>query len=91
MLGAQCRARHRGNVRATYSHRPVVIPALARLIFVLLLAVALVISLFRAHYSFSSPPSFVQAIGVFMLLLTGAIVAMSFLPPVRDCFAKNEA
>ena len=61
----------------------------ARLIFVLLLAVALVTSPFRAHYSFSSPPSFAQAIGVFMLLLTGAIVAMSFLPPVRDCFAKN--
>jgi hypothetical protein len=63
----------------------------ARLIFVLFLAVALVISPFRAHYSFFSPPSFAQAIGVFMLLLTGAIVAMSFLPPVRDCFAKNGA
>jgi len=65
----------------------------ARLIFVVLLAVALVTSPFLAHhyYSFSSPPSFVLATGVFMLLLTGAIVAMSFLPPVRDCFAKNEA
>jgi len=63
----------------------------ARLIFVLLLAVALVTSPFRAHYSFSAPPSYAQAMGIFMLLLTGAIVAMSFLPPVRDCFAKNEA
>ncbi len=63
----------------------------ARLIFVLLIVVALVTSPFRAHYSFSSPPSFVLAIGVFVLLLTGAIVAMSFLPPVRDHFAKNEA
>jgi hypothetical protein len=65
----------------------------ARLIFVVLLAVALVTSPFLAHhyYSFSSPPSFVLAIQVFVLLLTGAIVAMSFLPPVRDHFAKNEA
>jgi hypothetical protein len=62
----------------------------ARLIFVLLVALALVTSPFRAHYSFSTPPSFAHAIGIFMLLLTGAIVAMSFLPPVRDCFAKNE-
>ena len=63
----------------------------ARLIFVLLVALALVTSPFRAHYSFSTPPSYAQAIAIFMLLLTGAIVAMSFLPPVRNCFAKNEA
>jgi hypothetical protein len=63
----------------------------ARLIFVLLLALALVISPFRVHYSFSSPPSFVLAIGVLVLVLTGTIVAMSFLPPVRDCFATKEA
>jgi hypothetical protein len=63
----------------------------ARLIFVLLVALALVTSPFRAHYSFSTPPSYAQAIVIFMLLLTGAIVAMSFLPPVRNCFAKNEA
>jgi hypothetical protein len=63
----------------------------ARLIFVLLLALALVISPFRVHYSFSSPPSFTVTVGIFMLLLTGAIVAMSFLPPVRDCFPAKEA
>jgi hypothetical protein len=62
----------------------------ARLIFVLLLTLALVISPFRVHYSFLSPPSFVLAIGVLVLVLTGAIVAMSFLPPVRDCFATKE-
>jgi len=26
-----------------------------------------------------------------MLLLTGVILAMSFLPPVRDCFARKKA
>jgi hypothetical protein len=62
----------------------------ARLTFVVILAVALVTTPFRANYSFSSPPSFVLAIEVFVLILTGAIVAMSFLPPVRDHFAKNE-
>jgi hypothetical protein len=63
----------------------------ARLIFVLLLAVGLVTSPFRMHYSLSSPPSFVMAIGAFVLLLNGAIVAMCFLPPVRDCFVAREA
>jgi len=63
----------------------------ARLIFVLLVAVGLVTGPFRAHYYFSSPPSYVQAISIFMLLSTGAIVAMSFLPPVRDRFVKNGA
>jgi hypothetical protein len=58
----------------------------ARLIFVVLLAVALVTSPFRTHYSFSSPSSYIQTIGIFMLLLTGAVVAMSFLPPVRESF-----
>jgi len=64
----------------------------ARLIFVLLVAVALLTSLFRPHhYSLSLPHSFEAAIGAFVLLLTGAIIAMSFLPPVRDCFATNKA
>jgi len=63
----------------------------ARLIFVILLAVALFTSPFRAqHYSLSSPPSFVPVIAAVMLLVTGAIVAMSFLPPVRDCFFAEE-
>ena len=64
----------------------------ARFIFVVLLAVALLTSPFRGHrYSLSSPPSFVAPVGVLMLLLTGVILAMSFLPPVRDCFARKEA
>lgn len=64
----------------------------ARLIFVVLLAIGLLTSLVRVHrYSVASPPSFVPVIAVVMLLLTGAIVAMSFLPPVRDCFATRKA
>lgn len=64
----------------------------ARLIFVILLAIGLLTSLVRVQrYSLSSPPSSVPVIAVVMLLLTGAIVAMSFLPPVRDCFATKEA
>jgi hypothetical protein len=62
----------------------------ARLTFVVLLAVALLTSPLRAHhYSLSSPPFFVPTVTVLMLLLTGAILAMSFLPPVRDCFARK--
>jgi hypothetical protein len=62
------------------------------LIFVVLLAVALLTSPFRVHhYSLSSPPSFVGPVGVLMLLITGAILTMSFLPPVRACFARKEA
>jgi len=64
----------------------------ARWAFVTIFAVALFTSPFRVHrYSLSSPPSFVAPVGLLMLLLTGAIVAMSFLPPVRDFFAMKEA
>jgi hypothetical protein len=64
----------------------------ARLIFIALLAVGLLTSPFRAHrYSLSSPPSFVAPAAVLMLLITGTILTMSLLPPVRDCFAKKEA
>jgi len=63
----------------------------ARLMFVVLLAVALLTSPFRVHhYSLSSPPVFVPTVAVLMLLLTTAILAMSFLPPVRDCFARKK-
>ncbi len=63
----------------------------ARLIFVIVLAVGLLTGRSGASVFTISPPSFVAPVGVFMLLLTGAIVAMSFLPPVRDCFATREA
>ena len=64
----------------------------ARLIFVVFLPIALLTSPFRMHrYSLSSPPPFVAPVGAFILLLTGAILAMCFLPPVRDCFATKEA
>ena len=61
----------------------------ARLIFVVLVAVALLTSPFSVHrYSLSSPPSFVAPVITLMLLITLAILAMSFLPPIRNCFAK---
>jgi hypothetical protein len=64
----------------------------ARLIFVVLFAVALFTSPFRVHrYSLSSPPSFVSPVIVLMLLITLAILAMSFLPPVRNCFVRRVA
>jgi hypothetical protein len=64
----------------------------ARLIFVVLVAVGLLITSFRVHhYSLSSAPSFIAPVGAVILLMTGAILAMSFLPPVRDCFARREA
>jgi hypothetical protein len=59
----------------------------ARLTFVFGLAVAVVYSAFRPHYSMSAPPSFVVAMASFVVMLNGAIVAMSFLPPVRQMFA----
>jgi hypothetical protein len=63
----------------------------ARLIFVAFLPIALLTIPFRMHrYSLSSPPLFVAPVGAFILLLTGAILAMCFLPPVRDCFATKE-
>ena len=64
----------------------------ARLIFIVLFAVALLTIPVRVHhFSLSSPPSFVAPMIRLMLLITVAILAMSFLPPVRDCFARKEA
>jgi hypothetical protein len=63
----------------------------ARLLFVLLLGLALVYGVVKPHHSMSSSPlpSFVPAIMWFMGMLNGVIVAMSFLPPVRDRFANH--
>ena len=64
----------------------------ARWTFVILLVVALLTSPFQVQrYSLSPPPSFVGPVSIFMLLLTAAIVAMSFLPPVRACFVTKKA
>ena len=64
----------------------------AQMILVLVIAVALITAPFRMHhFSLPWPPSFLRAIEAFILLVTGAIVAMSFLPPVREHFAKHEA
>jgi hypothetical protein len=59
----------------------------ARSLFVVLLAFAFVYSAFRPYHPASLPPSFVVVIMWLMVMLHGAIVAMSFLPPVRDMFA----
>jgi hypothetical protein len=64
----------------------------ARWTFVVVLAIAFLTAPFRMQrYSLSIPPPFVAPVDTLMLLVTGAIVAMSFLPPVRDCFATREA
>ena len=59
----------------------------ARLIFVLALALSVVDSAFWPYHDLSLPPSFVIAISWGVVMLNSAIVAMSFLPPVRDVFA----
>jgi hypothetical protein len=61
----------------------------ARWLFVVLLALAFIYGAFRPYDSTSVPPSFVIAIMWFMVMLHGAIVAMSFLPPLRDMFADR--
>ena len=63
----------------------------ARVLFVLLLGLALVYSGIEPRPSTSSslPSSFVLAITGLTLMLNGAIVAMSFLSPVRNKFADK--
>jgi hypothetical protein len=61
----------------------------ARLLFVLLLALAVFTAPFRVHHVISAPSPPFATISLLMLVLTGAIVAMSFLPPVRDMFATQ--
>jgi len=60
----------------------------ARSIFVLALAVSVIDSVFWP-YRLALPPSLVLAIGWCVVMLNGAIVAMSFLPPVRNVFATE--
>jgi hypothetical protein len=62
----------------------------ARLIFVLVLAVSVVYRALGPHHHYrSAPPSFVFSISLFIVMLDGAVVAMSFLPPVRDTFTRQ--
>jgi hypothetical protein len=63
----------------------------ARVLFVLLLGLALVYCVIQPWHSMLPPlpSSFVLAITGFMVMLNGVIVAMSFLPPVRDRFADE--
>ena len=54
----------------------------ARWAFILVLAPAFAYGATRRYDSFVHPTT------VFVVVLSGAIIAMSFLPPVRDMFAK---
>ena len=58
----------------------------ARFIFVLALALSVVDSAFWPYNDLSLSPSFAVAISWCVVMLNGAILAMSFLPPVRDVF-----
>ena len=59
----------------------------ARLLFAVLLGIAVVYNVFRPYHPAVVPPDAAITIAWFMAMLNGAIVAMSFLPPVRDMFA----
>ena len=59
------------------------------LLFVLLLAFAVIRTGLHAHHLMSAPHPFLATINLIVLMVTGAIVAMSFLPPVRDMFASQ--
>jgi hypothetical protein len=61
----------------------------ARLMFVLALALSVVDSAFWPYHGLSLPPSFVLGISWCVVMLNGAIAAMSFLSPVRDVFATQ--
>ena len=58
----------------------------ARLIFVLALALSVVDSAFWPYSGLSLSPSLAVAISWCVVMLNGAIVVMSVLPPVRDVF-----
>jgi hypothetical protein len=58
----------------------------ARLLFVLALVLSIVDSAFWPYHGLSLPSSSVLAITWCVVVLNCAIVAMSFLPPVRDIF-----
>ncbi len=62
----------------------------ARFLFVLLLAIAVLYSTLRPrHIYLGLPSSAFSMISLLILMLTAAIVTMSFLPPVRERFATQ--
>ena len=61
----------------------------ARSLFVLLVPIAVVYTVTRPH-QFASAPLLVLTGFCFILMLNGVIVAMSFLPPVRDMFGDSD-
>lgn len=62
----------------------------ARLLFVLALALSIVDSAFWPYHGLSLPSSSVLAITWCIVMLNCVIVAMSFLPPVRDVFVIRD-
>ena len=58
----------------------------ARLLFVLALVFSVVDGIFWPYRGLSLTPSFAIAMSWCVVMLNGAIVAMSFLSPVRDVF-----
>jgi hypothetical protein len=54
---------------------------------VLAIALPVVNSFLGPYHSLLLPPSFVLPIGWCVVIVNGAIAAMSFLPPVREVFA----
>ena len=61
----------------------------ARLLFVLALVLSVVDSAFWPYRGLSLTPSIAIAMSWCVVMLNGAIVTMSFLPPVRDVFATQ--
>ena len=61
----------------------------ARSIFVLVLVLSVVDAAFWPYRGLSLSPSFAIALGWCVVMLNGTIVAMSFLPPVRDVFGSR--
>ena len=61
----------------------------ARLTFVLAFALSVLDSAFWPYRGLSLPPSFALAMTWCVVMLNGAILAMSFLRPVRDIFATQ--
>jgi hypothetical protein len=61
----------------------------ARLLFLILCVVGIAYGAFRVHQPRSMPPVSLRPIISFIVMANGAIVAMSFLPPVRDMFTNR--
>jgi hypothetical protein len=61
----------------------------ARLLFVIALVASVIYGAVRVHEPRSMPPAFVAPLMWLVVMVNGAIVAMSFLPPVRGLYASK--